>query len=75
MLILNNLSKKQTCGSVEVIHGEKVVLSIELVDNALSVKNHKSGTTSSQHMLAVIDSGIEWEIKAYNNRIKVSKGE
>ena len=73
MIIFNNLTKNNTCDSIEVIAHEKYVLTIEYKDHELVVTEHKMGKTLKMHMIGIVDNGIEYDFQAYNNKIRIIK--
>ena len=88
MIVLNRLTKNETCESVDILVGEKGLITIEYggtyydgnteitSDSELLVINHRAEKTYFCKLMGVIDSGVEYNFQAYNNRIKViRKGE
>lgn len=75
MIILNNLTKAGTCDSVTAMSESGIVLvTVEFEDKAkLNVVNNISKETSTSHMIGIIDAGIQYNLQAYNNKIKVWK--
>ena len=71
MIILNNLTKSDTCDSIEIIAHEKYVATVVYKKGKLEVTEHKAGKTLRMERLGIVDNGISFVFQAYNNKIKV----